>query len=189
MSKNGAAFKARVSALYPQHPKLFRKSVLSIRDGGGVIEKLLGGGKYRRVLEIGTWRGVGAAFMAQFVEHVDTIDLMFGQLEREELRDGWDRMAFWQTIGADNIDLHLVEDDADKADVIGSLDFDFALIDGNHSAASAAADFAMVRRCGAVLFHDYDEKTGVRLFVDTLPRDQVTIMDIFAFWQADARAA
>ena len=103
------------------------------------------------------------------------------------MREGWDRGEFWDSIGANNIDLHLVENDAAKADLIRSLDFDFALIDGNHSAASAAADFAMVRRCGAVLFHDYDEKTGVQQFVDTLPLDQVTIMDIFAFWQADAR--
>lgn len=188
MSEVGAAFKARVGALVP-HPKLFRKSVLSIRDGGGVIEKLMGGGKYRRALEIGTWRGVGAAYMAQFVDRVITIDLKMGQLEREELREGWSRAGFWDRIGAKNIDLHLVRSDEEKAKLIASLDFDFALIDGNHSAASARADFEMVKRCGAVLFHDYDENTGVRAFVDTLPLDQVTIMDIFAFWQDEhARA-
>lgn len=176
----GREFKARLAP--GRHPKFFRKSTLSIRDGAGVLERLLGEGKYKRVLEIGTFRGVTAAFMAQFVDHVDTIDLQDGQLEW--MGQPFDRTAFWRSIKADNINLHLVKDDAEKAKLIDRLDFDFAFIDGDHTAPHPANDFALVQRCGAVLFHDHDGNNGVTEFVATLPRKQVKFMDIFAFWQA-----
>ncbi len=55
---------------------------MNIRDGAGVIERLLRRGKYRHVLEIGTYRGFTAAFMSQFCERVTTIDLKYGRMER-----------------------------------------------------------------------------------------------------------
>lgn len=179
MTNLATEFKARVRQV-ETHPKFFRKSTLSIRDGAGVIEKVLGGGKYKRVLEIGTFKGVNAAFMAQFVDHVDTIDLKHGQIERQG--ETFDRKRFWRSLGIDTIDLHLVENDKEKARLIAGLDFDFAFIDGDHEGLSPARDFELVRHCGTVLFHDCDGDNGVTRFVSTLPRKQLSFLDIFALW-------
>jgi predicted O-methyltransferase YrrM len=176
-----AEFKTRVADLIA-NPKFMRKSTLSIRDGAGVIERVLGEGNYRRVLEIGTFRGVNAAFMSQFVDRVITVDLKSGLLEHNG--EDFDRRAFWDSLGIDNIDLHLVENDAEKARVCASERYDFAFIDGDHEGRAPALDFKLVRGCGTVLFHDYGAANGVTRLVDTLPRQQVEIIDIFALWKA-----
>lgn len=142
---------------------------------------LLGGGQYKRVLEIGTYRGITAAFMAQFVEHVDTIDLRDGRLERQP--DVPNRYDIWNALGIENIDLNLVASKAEKAAIIAALDFDFAFVDGDHQGAGPAEDFALVKHCGAVLLHDYSGSNGVTKLVNSLPHRQVEVMDIFAFWR------
>lgn len=179
---SGADFKAHVSAAQP-NMKIFRLSALGIRDGGGVFERVLGGRNYRTALEIGTYRGVTAAFMAQFCERVITIDLKRGLVEKNG--GSFDRQAFWRSLGIDNIELRLVENDAEKAEIIASLDFDFAFVDGDHQGNAPAFDFELVRRCGTVLFHDCDRNNGVVALVKSLPKKQVTHMDIFALWQAN----
>lgn len=174
-----AKFKKRVDPSIDA--RLFRRSALNIRDGAGVFDALLGGRKYKTILEIGTYRGLSAAYLSQFCDKVITIDLKHGRMERGN--DAFDRQAFWAGLGITNIDLHLVDSNEDKARLIAGLDFDFAFIDGDHIAPGPAIDFDLVKRCGAVLFHDYDRGNDVQKFVDTLPREQIEIMDIFAFWR------
>lgn len=179
-------FKERVSALCGGE-KVFCKSALRIRDGAGVLEQVLGSGRYRTVLEIGTYRGITAAYMAGFCERVITIDLLQGKMEVN--RESFDRVAFWRDMGiADRIDLHLVADDAQKAALVKDLDFNIAFIDGAHDRA-VRDDFAITRKCGRVLFHDADDNgpsqpNCVHEFIRTLPEDEVEFMDIFALWTA-----
>jgi len=183
-----AELKRRLVTLYDVYnAKLLRKSCLSIRGGAGVIERILGEGKYRHALEIGTFRGVGAAALSLYCERVTTIDLKHGQLE--VMGEPFDRYALWEQLGRNNIDLHLVEDNAEKAEIVNALDFDIAFIDGAHQTAGVTFDFNLVKRCGTVLFHDYDRRGGpgqddVANFVDSLPKAQVQAMDIFALWTA-----
>lgn len=163
------------------HPGLLKRSVFSFPDGEKTIRSLLGGGKYKNVIEIGTYRGVTAAFMATLCERVTTVDLHCGQIEKDG--DGFDRSKFWNHMGVKNIDLVLVENDADKRKKVGQLDFDFAFIDGG--LFNVASDFDLVRRCGNVLFHDYDTTRDRKIvfdFVNTLPASQVTPMGMFALW-------
>lgn len=167
-------------------PKTLRKSALNIRGGAGVFEKVLAGKGYRTVLEIGTYKGVSAAEIAQYCERVVTIDLKHGKLELNN--ESFDRYAFWASIGICNIDLQLIENNAEKHALIDALDFDFAFVDGAHD-QSVRDDFEMVKRCGRVLFHDYDPRGKPELdyvydFVNTLPKDQVQVLDIFALWTA-----
>lgn len=162
------------------------KSVLSIRDGGGVFERVLGGRQYKVALEIGTYRGVSAAEISQYVDKVITIDLKHGKIER--MGETFDRESFWRDLGITNIELHLVEDDEEKARLIHSLDFDFAFVDGAHD-QTVANDFALVNRCGTVLFHDCDRRGRPELdyvidFVESLPKGEVERMDIFGLWRA-----
>lgn len=180
-------FVARASAFEPAlGGHLYKRSILSIRQGAGVIERVFAGGRYRRVLEIGTYRGISAAFIAGFCDRITTIDLHHGRME--QLDDSFDRRAFWEHMGVlDKIDLVLVDDDREKAEIVPGLDFDIAFIDGGKM--NIESDFALVSRCGTVLFHDVDDRGRdddyVWKFVTTrLPESQVTFMDIFALWKA-----
>jgi predicted O-methyltransferase YrrM len=178
-------FKERAST-YPMQEgvSLFKRSVLSIRDGAGVIERIFEEGKYKRCLEIGTYHGISAAFIAMRCPHVTTIDLECGQIET--LGHQFDRKAFWKHMCTDNIEQILVRDDAHKAEIIPTLDFDIAFIDGGKN--NIAFDFDLVKRCGTVLMHDVDkrgikEQDAVFDFVQSLPRSQVERLDIFALWR------
>lgn len=168
--------------------KMLRKSAMNIRGGAGVFERVLSGKGYRTALEIGTYRGVSAAEMSQYVERVITIDLRYGKLESNG--DSFDRAIFWYELDANNIELQLVDDDIEKKALIDVLDFDFAFIDGAHTGGAIVRDFEMVKRCGTVLIHDYDDNGRGRLFneafdfVNSLPKEQVQIFDIFALWTA-----
>lgn len=188
---NTSPMREKIIATYDQH--ILRKSILSIRGGAGVLESVLGSRKYKVGLEIGTYRGVGAAEMSQYCERVITIDLKRGKLEHNKSRGDptdskHDRHAFWASLGITNIDLILVENDAEKAEIINALDFDFAMIDGAHD-QTVANDFALVKRCGTVLFHDIDrsgskEKDYVIDFFESLPASERQVLDIFGLWTA-----
>lgn len=165
--------------------QVLKRSALSIRGGAHVFERVLSGKGYRTVLEIGTYRGCAAAEMAQYCERVITIDLKHGKLE--QMGEAFDRRAFWDSLGVQNIDLYLVENDAKKAKLVKGLEFDLAFIDGAHD-RTVANDFELVKRCGRVLFHDYEPRGRPDLdyaynFVNTLPKDEIEPMDIFCLWQ------
>lgn len=165
---------------------ILRKSAMNIRGGAGVFKRCLSGKGYRTVLEIGTYRGVAAAEIAQYVERVITIDLRHGKLEHAG--EKFDRYMFWNSLGVYNVELVLVEDDREKAELVSGMEFDFAFIDGAHD-ETVRNDFALVKRCGRVLFHDYDRRNvpdqdHVCDFVDSLPKEQIQKMDIFALWTA-----
>jgi len=177
------AIRERIKELHGA--QVLKRSALSIRGGAHVFERVLSGKGYRTALEIGTYRGCAAAEMAQYCERVVTIDLHHGKLE--QAGEVFDRIAFWQSLGVYNVELRLIEDDAEKAVVIGGLEFDFAFIDGAHD-ATVRRDFELVKRCGRVLFHDYEpryeaSKDHVFNFVNSLPKDQVQVLDIFAYWK------
>jgi len=166
---------------------ILNRSVLSIRGGAGVIESILKGANCGTAVEIGTYKGVGAAELSQYCKRVITFDLKHGKLENAG--QTFDRLAFWESLGINNIDLVLVEDDAEKAMILSHMEFDFAVIDGAHDAISKVAfDFDAVKKCGSVLFHDYDRdwiprKDCVCDFVDSLPKHQIKVLDIFAWWR------
>lgn len=167
---------------------ILKKSIISIRGGAGVLPAVLEGKGVRTALEIGTYRGVGAAELSQYVDQVFTIDLHHGKLEGNGER--WDREAFWRGLGIENITQILVENDEEKAEFVSVLDFDFALIDGAHD-ATVKNDFELVKRCGHVLFHDADrrgkpDKDFVIDFIESLPKAEVIYRDIFAEWKSAA---
>jgi predicted O-methyltransferase YrrM len=165
---------------------VLKRSAMNIRGGAGVFQKVMEGRGIRTALEIGTYRGVSAAEMSRWCDRVVTIDLVGGKLESSGER--FDRRAFWKSLGVENVELVLVDDDSDKAQVIAELEFDFAFVDGAHD-HTVARDFQLVKRCGRVLFHDYDRRgvpgqDHVYDFINTLPKEQIQVMDIFALWTA-----
>lgn len=170
--------------------QVLRRSALNIRGGAGVFERVLSGRGYRTAIEIGTYRGCATAEIAQYVESVVTIDLRRGKLELAG--EKFDRLGLWKALGIKNIQLCLVDDDADKAQLLRNIDFDFAFIDGAHQREAVELDFSLVKRCGRVLFHDYDRRgvpgqDDVYEFVNSLPRKEIAVMDIFALWVSPGR--
>jgi len=163
---------------------ILKKSAINIRDGYGILESVFVYGYYNHVLEIGTYKGISAACLSQWCSKVTTVDLLNGRLE--DNHEVFDRREFWNSLGCKNIDCYLVKDNIDKSDLIRELDFDIAFIDGGKD--DIAEDFEMVKHCGTVLFHDYDDRGQPSLnkvydFVNSLPKAQVKIMDIFALWK------
>ena len=89
----------------------------------------------------------------------------------------------------DKVTQHIVPSNSAKAAVISGMDFDFAFVDAIHSFEGVQFDFECVKKCGRVLFHDYQVMTGVTEFIDTLPDEQVVKEYPFAYWKADGHGS
>lgn len=174
--------KRRITDLYSE--RYMRKSAIR-KDDAVIFQRLLTGKNYRIILEIGTYRGCTAAELSQYCDKVITIDLKHGRIEKDEL--SIDRNKFWESLGINNVEMILVADDAEKKKVVNALDFDFAFVDGAHDYNGVSGDFELVRRCGRVLFHDYEHRgppqtDDVYHFVNAIPDGKVRAEGVFALW-------
>jgi len=101
--------------------------------------------KINTAVEIGTFHGATAAYMAQFADKVITFDV----------RDLYD-LPTWEALGlADKIEFHLVKDRDEIAKILKNIKFDFAFIDDDHS-EKVRDSFELVKKCKRVLFHDIE---------------------------------
>jgi len=165
-----------------------KKSALNIRRGDEVIRSFLKPVKAHTVLEIGTYKGIASLYMSQFCKKLYTIDLLEGKLETEGVPVHPNRVELWKMFDADNIIYLPAKCNNSKARIIKKIDFQFAFIDGEHTFEGVENDFELVKHCGKVLFHDYDKsvqekRNGVYNFINTLPKEQITVRDIFAYWE------
>lgn len=160
------------------------KSAIGLRDGANILTHFITQKPVNVALEIGTYKGMSAALMAQYCTKLYTIDLKHGRLERHA--EVFKRQELWDSLGLTNIELILVKDNIEKAGIIKELEFDFAFVDGAHD-ETVADDFDMVSKCGNVLFHDYSYREGkdnhVYNFVNTLEVGEIEVNDIFAMWR------
>lgn len=153
-------------------PQVFRRS--SVLEG---LEAFLDAHQIggRRCVEIGTCKGLTAILLARRFDEVVTIDVV-ADPERE---------AIAAAAGVANIRFVTVPDNGGKAGVIHPLDFDCAYVDGDH-ARDTETDFALVHRCGRVLFHEYwPPQPAVVALVDRLrAAGRVEIAGKLALWRA-----
>lgn len=164
------------------------KSSIRTDNGDQVLKEILEDIKPKFVVEIGTYKGIAALYMSQFCKRVYTVDLLDGKLEGEEKSKTPIRTKLWEHFGVENIWFQPVKCNHSKERFLKKIDFDFAFVDGDHSYEGAEYDFGLVKRCGRVLFHDYskskaEKRNGVYNFVNTLPKEQITVKGIFAYWQ------
>jgi SAM-dependent methyltransferase len=116
-----------------------------------------------RCFEIGTWNGLTAVILSQFFGEVVTCDIAHNTL-RYEIAD---------CVGARNIRFVDLASNAEKKTLADSFDFDFAYLDGDH-ANDTASDWALVKDCGRVLFHEcWPFQKPVWDLVQQLPDDEV----------------
>ena len=129
-------------------------------------------------LEIGTYHGITAVMLSKYFKRVVcvSIDVRIRKLLKREIVS---------LLGIENIEFIDVMNNVEKAQVINSLEFDFCYSDGDHI-EDTDTDFALVERCGRVLFHEYwPLQVPVWNLVNSLPADEVTKADVdcFAYWQ------
>lgn len=117
-------------------------------------------------VEVGTYKGLGAAYIAQFANRVHTFDIV----------DYPEKYKVWYDLGVSSkISFHVVksryeggiarnfegvheknEEAVDIKSIIDTIDFDFAFVDGEHTGEEIEKDWELVKKCGRVLFHDVD---------------------------------
>lgn len=128
--------------------------------------------KIKNVVEIGTHKGVSAAYIAKFVDRVYTFDI----------KDYPIKHKVWEDIGVKyKIRSYIVKDRKEIKEWLDLIEFDFAFIDGCHRYKEVKKDFELVKRCGRVLFHDVVALKGVKKFVSEL--GNVKIIRNIGYWQ------
>lgn len=136
------------------------------------------GAKGGTCLEIGTYHGITAVILSQYFERVVcvSVDERPRKLMKRNIVD---------FLGIKNIEFHDVQNNAQKAEIINGLDFDFAYSDGDH-VHDTRSDFDLVKRCGRVLFHEYWVLMPPCFnLVNALPQDEIVRAqyDCFAYWE------
>ena len=116
--------------------------------------------KLGTAVEIGTFCGATAAYMAQYADKVHTFDI----------RNLYDKPT-WEKLGlADKIVFHHVKDCEETERILSAIKFDFAFIDDDHTGDTLKKNFEMVKRCGRVLIHDIEHPKfpDVSKFIDEI---------------------
>lgn len=170
-----------------------RRSIMSLRNGDAIIRKAFSNRGIKRIVEIGTFRGVTTAFMAkEFNCEIYTIDKRIGQVEEMLDECKVTREQIWETVGVtDKIKSFTITNNNEKWHIINSInwEFDAAFIDGHED--DTLNDFNLLRRCGLILFHDVGgsrpaisrvikelEKSGKIYYIS----NDTTDADLFAIW-------
>lgn len=143
------------------------------------LRKLFEAVSPKRAVEIGTLYGVATALLAHYSGEVVTIDINYQQTASY--------IAHYFGVN-EKIRNFIVKNDEDKKELLEGFDFDFAFIDAEHTYDGVKFDFECVKKCGKVLFHDYDNLVhpGITKFVDELPSEDMLIYRPFAFWEKDS---
>ncbi len=130
--------------------------------------------KIKTAVEIGTNKGMSAAYIAHFVKKVFTFDI----------RDYPQKYKAWNDLGVENkIFYYTIKNQQDIKEILDKIRFDFAFIDGAHTYKDVKADFELVKRCGRVLFHDvspyykgkkHHRHDGIIKFINELGNIKIT---------------
>ncbi len=123
--------------------------------------------------EVGTWNGLTAAVLSRYFDRVVTVDIAHQPLKHELLAH----------LGITNVQCVDIRDNAHKAKVAASAEFDFAYLDGDH-ANDTGTDFELVKWCGRVLMHEvWPFQPAVFELAHSLPQDEVTFNGMgLALW-------
>ena len=129
--------------------------------------------KIKTVVEIGTYKGISTAYMAQFAKTIFTFDI----------EDYPEKYKVWEDLGIKNrINFYLVKNSVDIRKVLDKIKFDFAFIDDDHKYDTIKEHFPLVSGCGKVLLHDVAKLKkfpGVKKFADEVKAE---IIGNIAYW-------
>jgi hypothetical protein len=168
---------------------ILRRSALNLPNGAEDIKKFMTIKPIKIAIEIGTFRGITSAWMSQFCDRLYTVDLLDGQVQQPLWKDLPMRGDIWKylEIPDDKIWFQPVKCNNSKERFLKKINFDFAFVDGDHSYEGVKKDFELVKRCGRVLFHDYDKAPGkacpVRDFINSIKEGTIETTKDFAYWE------
>jgi predicted O-methyltransferase YrrM len=170
---------------------ILKRSAINLKNGAEDIKYFMRKNNIKTAIEIGTFRGVTSIEMSKHCDKLITIDLKNGQIEDYKKKFEWAdtpyRQEIWDYCKVDNIELVTIESEQDKIEFLKNTEFDFIFIDGLHTFEAVKNDFELSKKCGRVLFHDYDrapnKEAPVRDFIDTLDQSKLETTKDFAYWE------
>ena len=118
----------------------------TIETSATELPAVLEGKHFKHILEIGTMNGFSAAVLAQYADRVTTIDIVDRPIADKVLCHLKVKDRVWR---------HVVKSNDEKERLVARSFFDMAFLDGDHTRYGLCFDFAITRRCGSVLVHDY----------------------------------
>ncbi len=129
-----------------------------------------------RLVEIGTARGISATLLSEVAQEIVTFDVISYPI-RFEL---WKHFDIYNRISS-----YIVSNTLGIKLMLESMSFDAAFIDGNHTYDFITKDILIVKKCGKILFHDYDWPDVEKAIKELVACDggQVTVKNKFAVWQ------
>ena len=131
---------------------LRKKLVAEFGPGAGIVTSAMGlpglleGKRFKHIVEIGTMHGFSAALLAHYADKVTTIDTVDRPLA--------DNVLIACKV-KDRVKRVVVKSNDDKERLLARSWFDMAFINGLHTRYGVIFDFAITRRCGCILFHNY----------------------------------
>jgi hypothetical protein len=136
----------------------------------------------RRIVEIGTARGVSATMLAELFEEVHTFDIKEHPIKHEI----WLHFGCYNRIRPYIVRPYKAEENTEVAIIVSHLPTVlYAFIDGNHTYYHVKADIGLFRCAEKIMFHDYDwgsVKKAVDEHVET-NGGKLTVRNKFAAWQ------
>lgn len=157
---------------YLGRPDILRGSAIHKNRLGRIVDSL--DRNISIAVEIGTYRGISAAVLASLGIFVHTFDVIFQE----------DAEFVWKHFNCSEMIEYHVPPFCKKRkfhNIIKTLDFQFAFIDGQHTYEAVQSDFLMVKSCKLVLFHDNrDSFPGVKKLIQEI--DARSIGE-FALWE------
>jgi predicted O-methyltransferase YrrM len=143
---------------YAKENKLLKGSAIQNPEFREFFESV----KIKTVVEIGTFRGISAAYMAQFAKTIFTFDI-------EDLKE---KYKVWDDLGiTERVHYCTVKSSKEIRQVLSNIKFDFAFIDDDHLYETIKENFDLVCSCGKVLLHDVakiKKFPGAKKFADEI---------------------
>jgi predicted O-methyltransferase YrrM len=173
---------------YARNKKLLGSSALRDKE----FREFFKSTKINRAVEIGTFKGLSTAYIAQFANKVYTFDVVDFKIKYKVWTDlnVNKKIKFYHIKNRDAVknkftvfskEYTMTGREVELETVLGGLGFDFAFVDGKHTYEGVKNDFELVKNCGRVLFHDLNNHIiEVKKFAKEI---NATITGNIAYWE------
>jgi len=131
------------------------------------------------LVEIGTARGISTLLLLELSHRIFTFDIKEYPIKYE----------IWESICGSfqpKISSQIIASSEQTSHLLKGVQFDAAFIDGFHRYDSIKYDINMLKKCGNILFHDYDWRS-VEQAIQELHKEEggvLTVLNKYAHWRS-----